>query len=200
MSDTLSDRERVLLHIIRELYSGSLLLRRGARFGTSDKADLRPGDLVLGVTASLRAYHPWSVSEIVRPLDGALGGYLVRDIVTGETCDYSNEMFVRIDGLDRSDEVFLCGEQRALYEKVRAAFRRSGSDEYRYGGLHFDGPRNARIVVRCKFGGWRIGEEAIPFEIPLTFNKRTSIAAILRAMIAGGFGTHEWTYQPRATS
>ncbi len=200
MTTPLSDRERILLHIIRCLYSGSLISRHGATFGASDKRDLKPGDLVLGVTASLRAYHPWSVSEIVEPLRGALGGFLVRDIVTGETCEYSNEMFVRIDGLDRSDDVFLCGDQRALYEKVLAAFRRSGNDEYRYGGLVFDGPRTARIVVRCKFGGWRAQEEAIPFELPITFNKRTSIAAILRAMIAGGFGTREWTYQPRASS
>lgn len=197
MATALTDRERILLHIIRSLYSGSLLIHHGARFGTADNAALGPGDLVMGVTAGSHTYHPWLVSEIIRPLEGAQGGYLVRDIVTGETCDYSNEMFVRIDGLNRSDEVFLCGEQRALYEKVNAAFCRAGNDEYRYGGLHFDGPRHARIVVRCKFGGWRNGEEAIPFEIPLTFNKRTSIAAILRTMIAGGFGTHQWTYQPR---
>jgi len=193
----LTDRERILLHIIRSLYSGSLLTSRGARFGTCEKSELGAGDLVLGLTASMRGYHRWSISEIVAPLSDALGGYLVRDIVTGETCEYSNEMFVRIDGLDRTNDVFLCGTRRTLHKKVMAAFRRGGSYEYRYGGLNFDGPHDARIVIRCVFGGVKVDEVAQPFEVPIHFTSRTSVAAILRTMIEGGYGTHQWIYTPR---
>lgn len=194
----LTDRERILTHIIHRLWTGDGFPDLGAHFRGGFKHKLIPDDIVLGTGLSGLCPHPFSVAIVVKPMP-EISGALVRDMVTGETCTYGNEHFAVIDGIDRTNEVFLCGRQRAFYEKVVAAFNRAPVWSYRYGGIRFVSDHEAVITVRCVFNGLKNvqTEEAIPFEVPIRFTARTSVKAVLATLRAGGYGTHEFVYQPR---
>lgn len=184
----LTDRERILSHIIRRLAVGQVLPGYGARFRRSDI--LNPGDVVSCVTAT--GYSAFSVAVV--EFKTGYSSALVRDIAGPDTCHITNEAFDVIDGLDRSDPVFLIGKQRAFYEKVIKAFKKAREYNYRYGGIRFESDTQAAITVRCPFGGSIPGKRAVPFEVAIKFNSRTSIKQILAKLREGGYGTHEYAY------
>lgn len=189
----LTDRERILTHIVRGLQSTMLTRPNGSgfkaesftdKFGTSVHfayyREPGPGDLVIGTTGGVSR---WTIGWYVEPLASALGGALLREIGSDKLCNYGNERFVPIVGLDPL--VVLEGDRRALLGKVYKAFHRGGEFLYRFGGLDFDGD-DAVIWIRKTWGG------AKPFPVRLVWNKRTPIKTILAVMVAGGYGTREF--------
>ena len=198
----LSDRERILMAIIDRL-SATFTLAPACRnrgwssdgfkdsygseyvhFAPWDKA--KPGDLVLAKTGHV---SEWKVGWYVEPLPGSYGGAVIREIGTNRLCNYGNEDFCPIRGLDSI--TLLEGDKRQFYAKVMTAFRKGDEYVYRFGGLTFEG-NEAVIGVREVFGGALSGAGSEPFYVRLVWSKKTSVKAILAAMRAGGYGTHKF--------
>lgn len=192
MADTtITDRERILLAIIWHLSHTQTTLNRSrssAAFGDhvhfAPWDEPRPGDLVL---ASCGRFHEYTIGYYVEPLPGPFGGAVIREIGTGNLCDYSNESFKPIRNLPPL--VLLEGAERAFYNKVLAAFRSGDEYCYRFGGIKFDGSR-VEITIREAFGG--MGGRSTPFSFCMDWNQRTSVKAILSAMRLAGYGTRSF--------
>lgn len=192
----LNDRERILMTIIDELAGTQIMTSRAwssdafkseitgggyrAHFAYWDEP--KAGDLVLARTG--RASR-WKVGFYVesRPHCGAV----IREIGTDVLCNYDNESFIPIRGLTESE--LWEGDRRAFYIKVLKAFRMGDSHMHLYGGLRFDG-NTALVTVRERWGG--MGEESHPYEIRMSWSKRTAIKTILAALVAGGYGTRSF--------
>lgn len=192
----LNDRERILMTIIDRLAS-TLILMPGSvhRWGPeafttpslgtlvhfANYQEPKPGDLVLAKTGHV---SEWKIGWYVEKRYGSFGGAVIREIGSERLCNYDNESFVPIVGLDPI--ALLEGDKRQFYVKVLHAFRKGDEYVYRFGGLSFEGPE-AVIKIREVFGG--MGNPSQPFEVRMVWSKRTSAKAILAAMRAGGYGT-----------
>lgn len=195
MSNKLSDRERILTKLVSSLSTTMLLRPNGSVHDADSFSDGSgghyvhfayyrtpvAGDLVIGKTGRI---DQWKVGFYVEHKDPAMGLHVIRDLNSGQLCNYGNEEFVPIVGLHYTDT--LVGEERRLYEKVLQAFDRGDEYMYRYGGIKIDGGR-AVIGVRERHGG--VGQPSVPFEIEIEWTPKTTIKAILAAMRAGGYGT-----------
>lgn len=51
------------------------------------------------------------------------------------------------------------------------------------------------IWVRCRYGGFKIGKNAIPFKIETIWDKQTTIKMILEALYQGGYGSRKFEYK-----
>lgn len=186
----LNDRERILIHIIRELDHAMLKaqLRSGiapgpneARFDVS--VNPKPGDIVLAQSA--REPSEWVVAWYERALED---GAIVREIGTGKLCRYRNESFHPLVGF-RADDfngALLEGAQFEYFTKVKRAMGLGitfEEDRYRFNGCRFDGD-HAIVSIREKFG-----RDTVPFDVRLKWHRRKSIKAIREELRAGGFGT-----------
>lgn len=203
----LTDRERILMHVIRQLDSADVMCRRGDSYdeaswkdtvGDSDRVYTHfaryraraplPGDLVIAMTSGPNEY---SLGWWVEPLLDGLGGGLIREIGSTRTCRYSNEQFTPIVGLSPVQR--LEGSRYQVYLKVQQAFRKGGEYTYRFGGIDFDGDNametkgTMHVTVREAFGG--LNNPSEPFKVTIPWTKRTSVKAILAALRAGGYGT-----------
>ena len=194
----LTDRENVLMHIITGLLSTSIL-GPGARESHNPVAfkdnlhfawykQPAVGDLVIGHTG---CNGKWKIAYYAGPHPTDRGGAIVKDIVTGELCNYGNESFIPIVGLHESQ--LYCGIQREMQAKVRRAFGRGDEYLYRFGGLKFEG-NEVEITIRPAFGG--IIDRTVPFTVRMPLNKRTSVKAILKAMRDGGYGSRKFEKAP----
>ncbi len=215
----LTDRERILMHAIRQLETSGLLCTRGDRYqeaswkdtiGDSDRVYThfcryrkpQAGDLVLAITSGPNEY---SLGWFVEPLGGGMGGALIREIGSTRTCQYSNEEFIPIVGLSPVQR--LEGVRYLTLLKVQQAFRKGNEYSYRFGGIDFDGDNpmetkgTMHIWVREAFGG--LNNPSEPFKVTMPWIKQTSVKAILIALRAGGYGTKSfrpdgWTPPERA--
>lgn len=202
-ASTLNDRERILSILVRQLATTQLLMGRRADGYRSESYrdrdqhyyvhfayDQKPvqGDLVVAKTGFV---DRWTIGWYVEPLPSTMGGAVIREIGTDVLCNYANESFVPVRGMSPLD--LFEGEQREMLSKVYAAFRRGDEYPYRFGGLRFEG-QVAVITVREVFGG--LGQPSTPFEVRVSYTKRTSVAAILRAMREGGYGTRSFRPEP----
>lgn len=202
MTKKLSDRERILTTLVDRLRTTMLLRPDGRVHDAASWSDgsggyyvhfayyRKPvkGDLVVGTTGRI---DQWKVGFYEALTDGAYEAHVIRDIDTGELCNYSNEQFVPIVGLGYTD--LLTGDERRLYVKVLDAFRRGDEYMYRFGGFTVNGSR-AVIGVRERHGGF--GAESVPFSIEIEWTPKTTIKAILAAMRAGGYGTKSFRPEP----
>lgn len=200
----MTDRERILTEIVRQLATTQLLAKGVPRFSEEAFRDRLPsgseslyvhfaywekpkaGDLVLAMTGGI---GEWTVAWYVEQLPPNVGGAVVREIGTGRLCNYRNEDFVPIVGLHKSQ--LLEGEQNEFVNKVHAAFARGDEYTYRYGGVDFEGG-GARIWIREVFGGGLSGGGSKPFSFVMPFTKKTSVKAILKAMRDNGYGTRKF--------
>lgn len=181
----MTDKERIFTYLLSNMYGLQL---NAAKWGSEHFKDMvhfapwdtpRPGDLVLGLTGST---SKWKIGIYISSMpDGAL----IRDIGTKDTCNYTNEMFIPIKGL--SPTCCLEGEKYKFYIKVLKAFHKGGLYLYRFGGIIFDG-KKVTISIREAFG--RIKYASKPFDIEMTWDKKTSIKKILETMRKGGYGTY----------
>jgi len=198
----MSDKERILLTIIRELQT-MLVLARGAyqldfhdrsagreyvHFEHREYDKIKPGDLVICQTSGI---HDFTVGFVVDKFDPDWHGLLLREIGTERTCRMSNERYYCIVGLSEHD--LWEGGKHQFDLKVKKAFWKTNEDWYRFGGLRFNDDGTATMTVREKFGGCCTnGDESVPFEVTMPWNKRTSVKKIVEALIAGGVGTRKF--------
>lgn len=194
----LNDRERLLTRVIEGLKSTMLMSSRldvynpqtfdagGGHMRTHVVFYREPvkGELVIGSTGRI---DQWKIGFYEE--NRGEGNHVIRDICTGELCNYGNESFNAIVGLSHTD--LLTGTKREFYQKVLEAFRRGDEYCYRFGGLSVR-DQTATITVREVFGG--MGSPSTPFDIELHWKPRTSVKAILAAMVAGGYGTREFSH------
>jgi hypothetical protein len=191
----LTDRERILMTVIDRLSSTQTL--RGPRSSWSSEyykdgtdgyyvhfapwKEPEPGDLVLARTGHV---SPWKVGFYVEKRAGGWAGAVIREIGSDLLCNYDNESFVPIIGIDPIS--LLEGDRRQLYVKILKAFRRGDELCYRFGGLRFE-QDSAIVRIREYHGGF--GNESIPFEVSFKWSKRMSVASVLKALKDGGYGT-----------
>ena len=195
MTKRLTDRERILTTLVDRLRSTMLLRPRADGYNPDSYSDgcgghyahfafyRKPvkGDLVIGTTGRI---DQWKVGFYEELADASLELHVIRDIDSGQLCNYGNETFTPIVGLGYTD--LLIGDERKLYVKVLQAFNRGDEYLYRFGGLKVNGPR-AVVTVRESHGGF--GRPSVPFDIEIEWTPKTTIKAILAAMRAGGYGT-----------
>lgn len=194
----LTDRERILTRIIDALSTAQLLAPGGRRYEESAFTghdghvyahfaywrEPKAGELVLAKTGGI---SEWKIGFYVEKLSDAYGGAVIREIGGNLLCNYSNESFVPIVGLHKTD--LLEGDQYLTYQKVLAAFRRGDEYCYRFGGVDFEGSEML-VWIREVFGG--MGRDSTPFSVRMKWDKRSTIKQILDAMRAGGYGTRSF--------
>jgi hypothetical protein len=192
----LTDRERILMVVIDRLQSASILANPGPLAWSSDA--YRDGDghyhvhfapwkkPVAGdlVWASTGQVSPWKIGWYVERKPG-YECHVIREIGSDRLCDYGNESFTPIVGLE-DDVRMLEGDRWKLLLKIYRAFAKGDEYMYRFGGLVFDGDE-AVLRVREAYGG--LSNDSVPFEIRFKWTKRMSVAKVLQAMRDGGYGT-----------
>lgn len=198
----MNDKERILMCLVMRLRTGSLLGRNNKTGWTSDDfadgnggyyvhfapwKEPEVGDLV--VAESTREPNDFCIGFVHRYVGHA--HYIIREIGSDRLCNYSNEAFTPVVGMDKSD--LLEGGEYIFVEKVKKAFARKREYRYRYGGVEFPGNGNAVIWVREVFGG--APRESVPFSVKMKFNSKTTVKSILNNMIGCGYGTREFEYR-----
>lgn len=195
----MNDKERILMAILDRLSITQTLCLHGSaeaqftgrdgheyvHFGGYDDRNVQAGDLVLAMTGGL---SDWKVGWVHEVIDGST--CIIREIGSNRLCNYGNERFVRIVGMDSS--LLLEMDEYDFDQKVRKAFRRGDEYVYRYGGVEFREGGVAVIWIREVFGGLDLKKTSQPFSVEIKWDKKTSIKAILDAMRAGGYGTREF--------
>jgi len=195
----MNDKERILVNIIRNLYSTLLraelmvdmdysrsesLGGEHVHFVSGDSRDtvVAKGQLVLCLT---NPRHDWAIGFVERVIDN--NHLCLREIGTDRICEIDNEGFAVIAGLQELD--LLDRHRWTFRQKVIKAFSRYNTKNeyyYRFGGLDFHADRQAVIWVREWFG------DTEPFMVKIKWNTRTTIKAILATMREQGYGTHKF--------
>jgi hypothetical protein len=197
----MTDRERILSAVVSELATTQLLCRggyseqdfKGRGLGDTDAPYVHfayyrepvAGDLVLAKTGH---NSEWKIGWYVRRLDAALGGAVIREIGSERLCNYSNEGFVPIVGMYKSE--ILEGLQYKISRLVQMAFKKGDEYSYRFAGVEFVEGNKAIIWVREVWGG--LSKPSKPFSIELIYDKKTTIKKILEVLRAGGYGTRKF--------
>lgn len=193
----MTDRERILTLVIREMYRTSICSRTGPARYTKGTGPVRcdqdvvdgvhfapggqtvPGDLV--VASSSLTQNRWSIGFYVKRVGGI---NVIREIGSDKLCDYSNETFVPIRGLRNWD--ILDGDRREFYLKVLAASRKGGDPDYRFRDIKFSEEFNKVDIMRTF--RLRFEEKHQVLRAQMVWNKKTTIKAILEALVAAGYG------------
>jgi hypothetical protein len=187
----LSDRERILMNLVHGLCTSIMDPNFNPHCTAPhrnrvhlDFANLpKRGDLVLGLTGAI---SEWTVCWYVKKRPAHIGGAVVRTLGSRQLCNYDNENFVPIVGMD--PEELYEREQRAIYVKVLRAFNAGDKFNYRFGGLRF---RKSTAIVTVR-AGIDQGRTSQPFTVSIPFNKCNSVRTILKALRAGGYGTRRF--------
>jgi hypothetical protein len=197
MSNSLSDRERILSYIIHELRSMPLHMkanipwsseayRKSRVWGEGYHPHFAPwkkpekGDLVICETSGIHHGTIGIIKQLIS-YDEAL----IQGVGDYRCIRVSNDRFIPIVGIDLCKDVFLCGEEWIFYLKVRKAFKRGDEYMYAYNGIQIQ-ENKAIISIRCR--GFP-KEDQQPFNIEVIWNKKTTIKYILSKMIDGGYGS-----------
>jgi hypothetical protein len=195
---TMTDKERIFAHIINQLSFTQTLCHGGdgyrsetyrdgrgreyVHFANSEKPVV--GDLVLAKTGLV---SEWKIGFYHQKLyDGAV----IREIGTGRLCNYTNEGFVPIRGINRID--LLEGAEYQFYRRVLLAFRKGGEYNYRFSDIIFHEGDLVSVFVREPFDGRLKDRESIPFEIKFKWNRKMTIKRISEVLREGGYGTKEF--------
>lgn len=133
----MTDKERVLLHIISRCYPKYLLgmydTDRLDLFNKNCSSAIRTGDLVLAVSSGL---HDYTVGYVMdRNSDSEM---VIREIGSEKTCNISNEMFYKIDKDLLSDTVLLEGVEYKTYIKVSKAISNAGGYSQKFHSITFN--------------------------------------------------------------
>ena len=191
----MTDKERILTNIIMRLKHD--IAHIGGMNDESTHGDHvhfacygaekpKVGELVIAETV------PWAHDYTIGFLTEIHSGMcVIREIGTDRLCNYSNESFRAIRGLQTTET--LEGKQYEFYKKVLTAFRKGDEYSYRFGGISFDGPV-CKVVVREAFGG--LGHGSVPFTIEMPWTGRRSVKGVLQAMRDGGYGTRSFRPEP----
>lgn len=194
----MNDKERILMSVLERLYFTQVLCLRGdqeskfrdsvdrreyVHFGAYDDRPIQKGDLVLAQTGRVSDWKIAWVHEVV-----SFDTCILREIGSNRLCNWGNEKFIRIVGVDSS--VLLEQDQYIFQQKVIKAFSKGNEYLYRFGGVEFPQDGVAMVWIREAFGG--IGKPSKPFSFEMKYNKKTSVKKILESMISNGYGTKEF--------
>ncbi len=205
-----SDRERILVNIASLLahelahlqglpevqrymanpHSLSLIL---CESGFVRRPQFKKGDLAVCQTSLIRQQNPYLVSFVEETTSkNDASGMVLRAIGTDQLCDYGNEAFIKISGIP--ERLLWEGEKHEFAAKLSKAFRKLDDYTHRFRGLEFDATDDhlANVFVGDVFGGSLGDKKSRPYKMTLRFNKRTSVAAIIREMKAQGYGTRKF--------
>jgi hypothetical protein len=202
VSPILTDRERILLSVIRGLYGTQLYLTlRATRSGESTEtlfaSDFsrrthfatyrtpQKGDLVLCQSMPL---NEWVVGFCEE--NRGNGEMMVREIGSDRLCHVGNESFVPITGLN--DYELLEGDQFKFQQKVIKTFWKYEEYSYMYAGVDFLNETDAIIWVRKKWSDDR-------FSIPVNWTTKISMKKLADHMRQHGYGTY-WEAKSEETS
>ena len=193
----LNDRERILSSVVRGLMSTQLsFAAKGDGYHSATYRDRNgweyvhfaydqkpvKGDLVIAQSSIYP--NRWTIGWFE---SGGNHEYVIREIGTGMLCNYSNETFVPIRGLQSTE--LLEGKERAFYFKVLKALRQGGEYRYTFGGIKFNGP-DVNVTIRERYN------DTVPFDVVIPYQPRMSITKIVALLREGGYGTREFEKLP----
>lgn len=205
--NAMTDRERILVNIAAELaheveyYQRMIAVqeherhwpdsarRIRAEWGMIDRPKYQKGDLVVCFTSTGRQQNPWLISFV--EADGCKDdsrGLLLRAIGTDKLCDYSNESFIRIKGIQA--RLLWEGEQYQFLLKLYRALSKIGNYMHVFRGLEFPEPRLAVVYIGERWGG--MNKPTKPYTVEFRFTKRTSVKTIITGLEMAGFGAREF--------
>ncbi len=193
MSESLSDKERILTHIILELKSVEIHRKEGIPWSSEAfrKCDFEgigyhphcarwkkpeKGDLVICETSGTHHGTVGIIKELI-----SYDEVLIQGVGDTQCVRVWNDRFVPILGIDLKRDVFLCGDEWKFYLKVKKAFKRGSEYMYRYNGIEINGNK-AIISIRLSF-------DEKKFNVELFWNKKTTIKQILLIMRNEGYGS-----------
>jgi hypothetical protein len=176
-SNIMSDKERIIMTVARELASCLKNPRVKMAYDTQPKS----GDLVMAMSSYCA--NPFLISWYVEPFAGPLRGAIVREIGSEKLCEYANERFVPIVGL-RYEEL-LEGKQYQFFIKVlKAMSRKDEGYTHRFGGILF---KEDSVIIRIRMR-W---ESESFYLITFKWNHKMSIKDIQEELLKQGWGTRE---------
>jgi len=202
----MNDKERILTVILDRLSLTQTLCLSGtsekmfddrdgrqyAHFGAYDDRPIQKGDLVLASTGGI---SEWKIGWVHQVIDRDT--IVMREIGGERLCNYGNERFQRIVGIDES--LLLEGDRYQFQQKVLRAFRKGDEYMYRFGGVTFLDDGQAEIWTREAFGGFTPHNPSKPYSFFMKWNKRTSVKRILATMRENGYGTRKFDRNPEPT-
>lgn len=186
----MTDKERILMYLVSQL--GKPIINGRPPRVRATYEDPQVGDLVICQSSGRFDIHPFTVGYVTRKFSNS--HCWIRGIGGEKECDISNEMFYPIKGLDHQDYEMLPGRQYRFYKKVTKAFQRGSEFWHKFYYLKFK-KNIAIITVRGRGGeitdnGKRY--EAIPFDVIVRWNTKTTIKEILEELRKQGYGTREF--------
>lgn len=212
----MTNKERVLLELVRELYSTQLHLqlkvphhpdmwkgfgdREDVHFECSSFDKIQIGDLVLCTSSGI---HDWTVGFVHEILNSSWHELMIREIGSGRLCKVGNEGFVPIRGM--TAEQLWSDVQYEFCKKVKKAFAKLDEYSRRFGGMSYAG-KTVAIYVRERYNGMLrlsgTGKMSVPFKIEIQWDKKMSIKKILELLQAGGYETRKFDEvdDPNATA
>jgi len=118
----LTDKERILTHIIRQIYPRYIFGHTSfqERFESSKSESIKKGDLVLGLTSGS---HEYTIGYAIRIFTES--EMILREIGSKRTCRIGNEMFYRIPMKILSKYELLEGLEYITYTKIHKALRKA---------------------------------------------------------------------------
>lgn len=198
----MTDKERILLELVRELHSTMLLRCRLHKEDLVDDigssgyythfanycrdGEIRPGMMVLCMTSGRFYPHGWTVGFVERVYSS--NDMMIREIGTDRLCRIGNERFVPIVGM--KDYQLYEKEEYLFSVKVNKAFRRADDYLHYFDGLEFLPDNEVLISVREKWGGPR--HKSKPYTIRMKWCKSMTIKKILEIMQEQGYGTRDF--------
>jgi hypothetical protein len=204
-----NDRERILCNIAAQLayelsklqshpivqehfrrfpdYPGILCHREVYR-----EKPFKKGELAVASGSSLYQQNPWLIAFVEGPHKGGdPNGLSVRAIGTDQICNYGNESFIRITGID---EKFLWeGPKREFAVKLQKTMKQMDCFLHRFRGLTFPLDGVADVYIGEYHGGTlRTKNGSKPYVIHVKYNKKTTLKSIRSQMEEQGFGKREF--------
>jgi hypothetical protein len=150
------------------------------------------GELVVASGSCLFQQNPFLVGFVEEQgIPDDPNGLLLRAIGTTEMCNYGNESFIRIVGIQ---EKFLWeGEKRKFSLKVHKAMAKMDCFIHRFRGLTFPSDGMADVYIGEYHGGiLRTKNGSKPYVIHLKYDKKTTLKSIREQMEEQRFGKREF--------
>jgi hypothetical protein len=201
----MTDRERILTNIaallaeevcrlqripaVREQLANPRCLGHIRVEDPYERPAFKKGDLVLCQTSTGLQQNPFLVSFV--EADGNKNdprGLVLRAIGTNQLCDYSNENFCKITGIQ--GRFLFEGAQREFSVKLHKALRKIGSYNHRFREVSFPEDWVAEVRIGEPFGG--LNKPTKDYLIRIPFTKRMAIKAIVAQLVEQGYGTREF--------
>ncbi len=189
----MKDKERMLMAIVSALqFANHEPGEDGHIYLDFSKRKIQPGEIVISVSSGI---HEWTAAIFVKYLESHY--YLIRELGGTKTCRLYHDALSVLRNIRENPyygPLLLEGDDYIFYRKTIAAFKRGRDSDHFLDKIEFPEKHTARIFVRVKW--WGIAKENItpstltyrPFSFEMHWTKKTTIQAILDALIEHGYG------------